>query len=237
MKVSFKGFKKFVWDYKYIIALLLVLIFIYRYLNIRIIENLENSVSKDKKEFVLSIENTCGFDFNVEVYRINYTSTTDSKTKKTIESNSIDLNQNKDLLVSKTLVPSSGTKSIIVPSENTTFPNGAIAKKYLDGGNLGFAVKVSTTDGSEKKISYKMRYCTKETKGLAKGKCNETNPELGKFKELTDYNFKDSRDSADITITYDKNAKFYEIKPSSDKSQAMKSYSVGFIYLPSKTKA
>jgi hypothetical protein len=235
MKVSFKSFKKFVWDYKYIIALLLVLIFIYRYLNIRIIENLENNVSKDKKEFVLGILNTCGFDFNVEVYRINYTSTTDSKTKKKSESNSIDLN--KDLLVSKTLIPSKTDSHVILPSENTTFPNGAIAKKYLDGGNLGFAVKVSTTDGSEKKISYKMRYCAKETKGLVKGKCNETNPELGKFKELTDYNFKDSRDNSDITITYDKNAKFYEIKPSSDKSQAMKSYSVGFIYLPSKTKA
>ncbi len=168
MKVSFKSFKKFVWDYKYIIALLLVLIFIYRYLNIRIIENLENSVSKDKKEFVLSIENTCGFDFNVEVYRINYTSTTDSKTKKTIESNSIDLNQNKDLLVSKTLVPSSGTKSIIVPSENTTFPNGAIAKKYLDGGNLGFAVKVSTTDGSEKKYLIKCDIVPKKLKVLLK---------------------------------------------------------------------
>jgi hypothetical protein len=78
-----------------------------------------------------------------------------------------------------------------------------------------------------------MRYCTKETKGLAKGKCNETNPELGKFKELSQYNFKDSRDSADIDILLDKNAKFYEIKP----KKAMKSYSVGFIYLPSKTKA
>ncbi len=232
MKVSFKSFKKFIWDYKYIIALLLVLIFIYRYLNIRIIENLENTTSKEKIQFALSIENTSGFDFNVEVYRINYTSTTDSKTKKTTESNNIDLNQNKDLLVSKTLVPSSGTKTVILPAGNDKFPEGANAKVYSDGGNLGFAVKVSTTDGSEKQISYKMRYCSQKSAG-AKKICNVTNPELGKFKELTDYNFKDSRDSADIDILLDKNTKIYEIKP----KKATKSYSIGFIYLPSKTKA
>ncbi len=216
MKFSFKSVKKFLWDYKYVITLLLVLLAIYYYINIYIQENLENNVSRDNKKFALQVENTNDFDFNIQVYKLSYNST--SKKNSYTE------------IVKSTLVPSK--KAVILPAGNNKFPSGFDAKVYLDGGNLGFGVKVSTTDNTSKKIAYKLTYCNQQKIGPKK-LCSINAPLIGKFKELTDLQFMDARDKASITISDapKSSTKIYEIKAIQDIS----SYSIGFIYLPSKT--
>lgn len=215
-KINLKNIKQFVWNYKYILSIIIILFIIYYYTNLYIQENLENNVSRDIKQFALQVENTNDFDFNIQVYKLSYNST--SKKNSYTE------------IVKSTLVPAK--KAIILPAGNTKFPSGFDAKVYLDGGNLGFGVKVSTTDGSAKKISYKLSYCNKQKVG-PKTLCSINAPLIGKFKELTDLQFMDARDKASITISDapKSSTKIYEIKAIQDIS----SYSIGFIYLPSKT--
>ena len=213
-KINLKNIKKFLWDYKYIIILLIILLIIYYYTNLYIQENLENNVSRDQKKFALQIENVNDFDFNIQVYRLSYdaTSNTNSFTE----------------IVKSTLVPAK--KAVILPAGNDKFPEGFDAKVYLDGGNLGFAVKVSTTDNSSKKIAYKLTYCSQE-KVVSKQLCNRNAPNIGKFKELNSLNFMDASDKESVTISDAPNSttKIYEINPVKD----MNTYSIGFIYLPS----
>ena len=223
MKFSLKSIKKFLWNYKYVITLLLVLFGIYYYMNVYIQENLENNVSKntpaDKfnvpRYFALQVENTNTFDFNIQVYRLSYNST--SKTNSYTE------------IVKSTLVPAG--KAVILPAGNDKFPTPFDAKVYLDGGDLGFGVKVSTTDNSDKKIEYKLMYCNKKKKSGTITFCSKNGPFIGKFKELNDLNFKDARDKASITISYAASSTTYTITS----KENMSSYSIGFIYLPSRT--
>ena len=214
-KMNLKNVKQLLWSYKYIIAILLVLFIIYYYMNAYIQENLETATSKDSKKFALQIENLNDFDFNINVYKITYDINTKTNSATTE-------------LVKSTLIPAK--KAVILPAGNTKYPEGFDAKVYLDGGNLGFAIKVSTTDGTEKNISYKLSYCA-QVKAGTKKICSKNAPLVGKFKELTDFNFKDSSDIANITIASNPNTKIYSITPKT----SMKSYSVGFIYLPSVT--
>jgi hypothetical protein len=213
-KINLKNIKKFLWDYKYILVILLVLFIIYYYTNVYIQENLENNVSREQKKFALQVENTNDFDFNIQVYRLSYdtTSNTNSFTE----------------IVQTTLIPAK--KAVILPAGNDKFPEGFDANVYLDGGNLGFAVKVSTIDNSAKKIAYKLTYCSQE-KVVSKQLCNRNAPNIGKFKELNTLNFMDASDKESVTISDAPNSttKIYEITPVKD----MNTYSIGFIYLPS----
>lgn len=224
MKFSFKSVKKFLWDYKYIIALLLVLFIIYYHMNVYIQENLENNVTKnsasdkfaDPKLFALQVMNKNTFDFNIQVYKLSYNSTSNTNSYTEI--------------VKSTLVPAG--KGVILPAGNPNFPSkGFDAKVYLDGGNLGFAVKVSTVDGSAKPIVYTLNYCNKQKAGQFKTVCTPNGPSIGKFKELNDLNFKDARDKGSITISYEASTTTYTITA----KENMNSYSIGFIYLPSVT--
>ncbi len=211
-KINLKNIKKFLWNYKYVITLLLVLFIIYYYMNVYIQENLENNVSRDIKQFALQVENTNDFDFNIQVYRLSYDTT--SNTNSAIE------------IVSNTLVPAK--KAVILPAGNDKFPNGFDAKVYLDGGNLGFAVKVSTIDNSAKKINYKLTYCSQQKVGIKK-LCSKNAPNIGKFKELNDLQFMDASDNTSIKIALNNSTKIYEITSLKD----IQIFTIGFIYLPS----
>ncbi len=232
MKFSFKSVKKFLWEYKYVITLLLVLFIIYYYMNVYIQENLENNVSRDDKNFVLQVENTNDFDFNIQVYKLSYDPTSKKNSYKDIEIVKSTSSSKKEVTgtLGSILIPSK--KTVILPAGNDKFSSGFDAKLYLDGGNLGFGIKVSTTDNSAKKIAYKLTYCNKVKAG-GKTLCYINAPLIGKFKELTDLQFRDSRDNATITISdaSKSSTKIYQINPIKDIS----SYSIGFIYLPSKT--
>ncbi len=170
MKFSFKSFKKFVWDYKYIIALLLVLIFIYRYLNIRIIENLESKTTT-ARNFQPTVKNTSDFDINIEVYAVNYDNKTKANTISTI-------------IKSTTLKPLAELK----------------VTNYAQSGNVGFAIKLSTTDNSSKNIKAEIGVCSEQKAG-AKKICSIFKPNIANYSELKDYNFKVLHDPNDVSIT------------------------------------
>ncbi len=170
MKFLFKSFKKFVYDYKYMIALLLLLIFIYRYLNIHIIENLESKTTI-VRNFQPTIKNTSDFDINVEVYAIGYDT---SKKVNTIST---------------------------VIKGTTLKPHGELkVTSYAKSGNVGFAVKLSTTDNSAKNIKAEIGVCSEQRAG-AKKICSIFKPNIANYIELKDYNFKVLHDKNDVSIT------------------------------------
>jgi hypothetical protein len=196
MKFSYKSLKKFVYDYKYIIALLLILIFIYRYLNIHIIENLESKTSA-LRNFQPTIKNTSDFDINVEVYAVGY------DTRKKVN-----------------------TISTVIQSTTLKALGELKVTKYAKSGNVGFAVKLSTTDNSEKNIKAEIAVCSEQRAG-AKKICSIFKPNIANYIELKDYNFKVLHDKNDVSITSpntDKKWLIHAVKPYSF-------FSIGFKFL------
>lgn len=173
MNFSLKSVKKFLWDYKYIIALLLVLLLIYRQLGLYIVENLENKLVSGRS-YQPTIKNTSDFDIDVEVFEVTY----DEKTKV----NKMD----KVVIKKQTIKPSQELKvSGSISSEKKT---------------IGVAVKFSTTDNSEKNISAEFSICSDKSTGPKKI-CNIFKPNIAQLSELKDHNFKVLHDANDVSIT------------------------------------
>ena len=170
MKSSMKSILSVVWKFKWIIALLITLFLIYRQLNIYVIENLESKTTSIRK-IQPTIKNTSSFDINVEVYAVGY----DAKTKK---------NTISTIIKSTTLKPNVELK----------------VSNYTNSGNVGFAVKLATTDGSPKNISAEISVCS-EKKVVSKTLCSIFKPNIANYIELSDYNFKVLHDKNDVSIT------------------------------------
>ncbi len=170
MKLSFNAFKKFVWTYKWVLALLITLFLIYRQLNLYVVERLESKTTTPRK-IQPTVKNTSGFDINVEVFAVSY----DAKTRK-------------------------NTISSIV-SSTTVKPNTELkVTNYTTSGNVGFAVKMTTTDGSSQNIKAEISVCS-EKKVLNKTVCNIFKPNIANYIELKDYNFKVLHNKNDVSIT------------------------------------
>lgn len=168
--MKFSQVKTFLWKYKWIIALLITLLLIYRQLNVYIIENLESKTTTPRK-FQPTIKNTSSFDINVEVFAVGY----DTRKK---------VNTITSVIRQTTLKPNAELK----------------VSSYATSGNVGFAVKFSTTDGSAKSISAEVSVCS-EKKVLRKTLCNIFKPNIANYIELKDYNFKVLHDKNDVSIT------------------------------------
>ncbi len=171
MNFSLKSFKKFLWDYKYIIALLLVLLLIYRQLGLYIVENLENKLVSGRS-YQPTIKNTSDFDIDVEVFEVTYNA------KKKV-------NEMKSVIAKSTIKPSQELKvSKSISSDKKT---------------IGVAVKFSTTDNSEKNISAEFSICSDKKAGPKKI-CNIFKPNIAQLSELN-HNFKVLHDANDVSIT------------------------------------
>lgn len=169
-KMNLKNVKQFLWSYKYIIAILLVLFVIYYYMNVYIQENLESKTSTIRN-FQPTVKNTSDFDINVEVYAVGYDA---SKKVNTIST----------IIKSTTIKPSGKLK----------------VTSYAKSGNVGFAVKLSTTDNSAKNIKAEIGVCSEKT-AINKKICSIFKPNIANYIELKDYNFKVLHDKTDVSIT------------------------------------
>jgi hypothetical protein len=170
MKLSFKSVKTFVWKYKWILAVLITLFLIYRQLNVYVVERLE-SKTFPTRQFQPTIKNTSGFDINVEVFAVSYDA---AKKVNTMTS-----------IVKQTKV-----------ANNTELK----VTTYSTSGNVGFAVKLSTTDGSSKSMKAEISVCS-EKKVMNKSTCNIFKPNIANYIELKDYNFKVLHEPSDVSIT------------------------------------
>lgn len=184
MNFSLKSVKKFLWDYKYIIALLLVLLLIYRQLGLYIVENLENKLVSGRT-YQPTIKNTSDFDIDVEVYEVTY----DEKTKV----NKMD----KVVIKKQTIKPSQELK--VSKSINLDLVDDK-KKPIPPPPAIGVAVKFSTTDNSAKNISAEFSICSDKSTGPKKI-CNIFKPNIAQLSELKDHNFKVLHDANDVSIT------------------------------------
>ncbi len=230
--LTFKNVKKFLWDYKYILILLLVLFMIYRSMNVYIQENLEVATSTTLTKPVIGIKNTSPMEIQVEIYKMEYDAAKNvniaTPIQKITEMKSGKITKSEPIGVVKIPVNS----EVIIPSESGPgFPESTKnAKMYLDGGVLGFAVKASTVDGSsDKNITYELRICNEKSAGAGKVLCNLYGPNTGDFNELKDYNFKNENNKDELVASMDPNSKVWKITS----QKPMQSFSYGFIYGPS----
>ncbi len=133
-------------------------------------ERLESRTTTARK-IQPTVKNTSSFDINVEVFAVSYDT---AKKVNTISS---------------------------IVSSTTVKPNTELkVTNYTTSGNVGFAVKLSTTDGSSQNIKAEISVCS-ERRVMNKSVCNIFKPNIANYIELKDYNFKVLHDANDVSIT------------------------------------
>lgn len=178
MKFSFKSIKKFLWKYKYVITLLLLLFIIYYYINVYIQENLEITKVTTRTLQFPSIKNTSTVPINIEVFSISYNGKVN--TTKPI-SNKTQVESQKEFKL-------------------TDYDNHSLES------DLGFAVRLSSVDGSAKKLNAEIWVCSvKKVPGKSKSKskqfCNTFKPNIANYSEISNFNFKVNSDKTDVIIS------------------------------------
>lgn len=171
MKFSFKSVKKFLWEYKYVITLLLVLFIIYYYMNVYIQENLETTQVTNRTIKFPSIKNTSTVPINIEVFSISYNGKVNTTTP----------------ISNKTQVESQKEFKLTEYNKNPL------------KSDLGFAVRLSSVDGSAKKLNAEISVCSVK-KVPGRTLCNIFKPNIANYSEISNFNFKVNSDKTDVII-------------------------------------